>query len=110
VFYPSTAVVTQVIYCDLIALGNISHHVDSMSSNALVPVFLCIIIVGVVDATGFKEYSPASFIGLNWEAVCSNDTERLLVDILVWIDVVQGKERLSLELAEGVELLRHVRL
>jgi hypothetical protein len=100
--------VTQVKYCDLIALGNISQCVDSMSSNALVPVFLCIVIAGVIDATGFKEDSPASFIGLNGEAVCSNDTERLLGDILVWMDVVQGEERLSLELAEGVDLLRYV--
>lgn len=84
----AAAVETQVIYCDLLALGDVSQSVDGMSFDQLVPVFLCVVIAGVVDAAGFKEDPTSNSVGLNGEAVRSNDTERLLNDILVWIEVV----------------------
>lgn len=81
---------------------------DSVSFDELVPVLLCIVITGVVDAAGFKEDTPTYSVGLNGEAVRSNDTERLLSDVLVRIEVVHGQERLSLVFTKGIDLLGYV--
>ena len=48
---------------------------DRMSFNVLVPVLLCVVIAGVVDAACFEEDSPFTSIGFNGEGVCSNDPE-----------------------------------
>jgi hypothetical protein len=61
---------------------------DSVSFNAIVPVFLCIVVAGVVDATGFEEHSSDSPVGIDRKAVRSKDTEDLLGLVIVWIEIV----------------------
>ena len=107
---PQAAVETQVVYGDLFALGDFPQCVDSVLFNAVVPVFLCIVVAGVVDATSFEEHPSASPVGLDGEAVRSNDTEKLLGQFVVWIDIVQGEERLSLIFIKRIDLLRYMSL
>ena len=77
---------------------------DRVSFDVLVPVLLCVVIAGVVDAACFEEDSPINSVGSN-EDVCSNDPQILLGNILICVDVVHGEEGLPLVFAEGIDLL-----
>lgn len=83
----TTAVMTQVVYCNLFALRYVPQSVDGVPFDAFVPVFLCIVIAGVVDATGFEKNCPSGF-GLNRKAIRSNNTKIHVSGVLVWIKVV----------------------
>lgn len=61
---------------------------DSVPFDALALVFLCIIIAGVVDATGFEEDCASSPLDLDWKTVCSDYTKIHLSGVLLWIKVV----------------------
>ena len=66
-----------------------------------VPVLLCVIIAGVVDAACFEEDS----VGFNREGVCSNDLEILLGSIPICVDFVHREEGLPLVFAKDIDLL-----
>jgi hypothetical protein len=53
----------------------------SMSFDALVPTFLCVIIASMVDATGFQEETSANSAHLYGKRVGATDTETLLGNI-----------------------------
>jgi hypothetical protein len=76
-----------------------------MSPSALIPVFLRIVIAGVIDTTGFEEDSAADPADLNRKTVRSDDPKIHLRGTFVWIEVVQGDEGLSLVFIERFNLL-----
>jgi hypothetical protein len=102
----TAAVMPQIVYSDLFALGNCPQCMNSVPFNTIVPVLLRIVVAGMVDATGFEEHPAASPVGLDGEAVRSKNTEDLLGLVIVWINIVQREERLFLVMIEGIDLLR----
>ena len=61
----------------------------AVSFDVLVPVLLCVVIPGLINAACFEEDAPFTSGGFKGECVCSNDPEILLSSIPVWVDVVQ---------------------
>jgi hypothetical protein len=71
---------------------------------------LCIVVAGVVDATGFEKYAPSDSIGLDREAVRPYDTKILLGRIFVWVEIVHGEKGLALLFIQRINLLGYVTL
>jgi hypothetical protein len=78
---------------------------DRVSFDVLVPVLLCVVIAGVVDAACFKEDSPFTSVDFSREDVCSNDPQILLSSISICVNVVRREEGSPLVFAEGIDLL-----
>ena len=93
------------VYRDLFAFVNVSPRVHRMSFDALVPVRLSIFIAGVVDAACFKE--DTNFSSPSSKGVRSNNSEKLLGRILVWVHIAHGEDSLPLRFAERVDLLAY---
>jgi hypothetical protein len=75
------AVSAKVEDCDFLAFSNVTQCMYSMSFDALVPTFLCVIIASMVDATGFQEETSANSAHLYGKRVGATDTETLLGNI-----------------------------
>jgi hypothetical protein len=54
-----------------------------VSFDVLVPVLLCVVIAGLINAACFEEDAPFTSGGFKGEGVCSNDPEILLSSIPV---------------------------
>ena len=78
---------------------------DRVSFDVRVPVLLCVVIAGVVDAACFEEDFPITSVCFNRKGVCSNDPEILLGSIPICVDVVHREEGSPLVFAQGIDLL-----
>lgn len=59
-----------------------------MSFDVLVPVLLCVVIAGLINAACFEENAPFTSGYFKGEGVYSNNPEILLNSIPVWVDIV----------------------
>lgn len=84
---------------------NLSHSLMSRIVCRLISrsVLLCVIIAGVVKATGLGDTGVKS-VSPNRKEFCPNDPSVLLYSILIWMNVAHEEESLRLELDKGIEL------
>jgi hypothetical protein len=67
----------EVVDRDLLALLDISQRMDGVPLDVLVPAFLGVVVVGMIDTACIKENTPFHHIILEWKSVCSNDSKVL---------------------------------
>jgi hypothetical protein len=78
---------------------------DRVSFNILVPILLCVIIAGVIDAAYFEKNSPSTSVDFNGEGVYSNDPEILFGSIPICVNIMHGEKDSQLIFAENIDLL-----
>jgi hypothetical protein len=80
---------------------------DRMPLDVVVPVLLCVVIAGVVDAACFEEDSPINSVNSNGKTVGFKNPGVLLRNIPVCVYIVHREKSFSLIFAEGVDLLAY---
>jgi hypothetical protein len=59
----AAAVETQVVYRNLLTLSDVPQSVDGVPLYMLIPVFVCVVVAGMVDTTCLQEDSTVNPYG-----------------------------------------------
>ena len=80
---------------------------DRVTLDVFVPVLLCVVIVGVIDAARLEKDSSINSVCSNGKGVRSDDSEILLGRTSIRVDIVHREEGMLLGFAESFDLLEY---
>ena len=93
----------EVVNCDLLAFLNVLQCMDGVPFNVLVPAFLGIIVVGIVNTACIEENTYFPYIVPKGESVRSDDS-KVPRGSIVSMNVMHGEEGSPLVWSECIDL------